>query len=460
MATQRKIDYEALVKPDRVHSSVYTDPEIFTEELDAIFHRGWVYVGHAGEIPHPGDYRLKRIGRYPIIMARGDDGQIRLLLNRCRHRGATVCQTECGNAATFRCAYHAWTYRNTGELIGVTYEDGYGGALRREELGLTPVPRVDEYRGFIFGSLSPAGITLADHLGKVTEQIDLFVDLSPAGEIEVQAGSSKSNYPGNWKLQIENTIDGYHPNFSHETFFELIRERTGARIDVFTGGSIGETRDMGGGHVMLDYRRYNRQFVSQTHSTPLRVRQSATGTMPSSSAQDYRASIVARYGEERAAEILNAGGTHTLVFPNLALLGVQIRVIYPIAVDQTEVVLYPTTLKGAADKLNQARLRAHEDFYGPAGFGQPDDGELFARVQTGMQADLDPWMLLARGLHRERRDADGTLVGQMTDEVPQRGIWAQWKKIMTQARAADEKSGATGRSRNATARTTRVARSR
>lgn len=451
MATQRKIDYEALVKPDRVHSSVYTDPEIFAEELDAIFHRGWVYVGHAGEIPHPGDYRLKRIGRYPIIMTRGDDGQIRLLLNRCRHRGATVCQTECGNAATFRCAYHAWTYRNTGELIGVTYEDGYGGALRREELGLTPVPRVDEYRGFIFGSLSPAGITLADHLGKVTEQIDLFVDLSPAGEIEVQAGSSKSNYPGNWKLQIENTIDGYHPNFSHETFFETIRDRTGARVDVFTGNSIGETRDMGGGHVMLDYRRYNRQFLSQTHSTPLRVRQSATGTMPSSSAQDYRASIVARYGEERAAEILNAGGTHTLVFPNLALLGVQIRVIYPIAVDQTEVVLHPTTLKGAADKLNQARLRAHEDFYGPAGFGQPDDGELFARVQTGIQADLDPWMLLMRGLHRERRDADGTLVGQMTDEVPQRGIWAQWKKIMTQARAADETATAS-RPRNGAAR--------
>jgi hypothetical protein len=136
---------------------------------------------------------------------------------------------------------------------------------------------------------------------------------------------------------------------------------------------------------------------------------------------------------------------------------VQIRVVYPIAVDQTEVVLYPTTLKDAPAKLNQARLRAHEDFYGPAGFGQPDDGELFARVQQGIQADIDPWMILTRGLHRERRDADGTLVGQMTDEVPQRGIWAQWKKVMKQAQASAEKSGVNGRTRNSAAR---MARSR
>lgn len=444
----RKIDYDALVKSDRVHSSVYTDPAIFEDELDKIFHRGWVYVGHANEIPNRGDFRLKRIGKYPVIMVRGDDGDVRLLLNRCRHRGATVCQTEAGNAPVFRCAYHGWTYRNNGALAGVTYPDGYGDSLHKEDLGLTRVPRMGNYRGFIFGSISPAGITLEDHLGKVTEQIDLFVDLSPEGEIEVRSGSSKSHYFGNWKLQIENTIDGYHPNFSHETFFEIMRQRTGAKVDVFYGNSLGETRDMGGGHVMLDYRRYNRQFASQTHSTPLRMRvQGATGTMPSTGVLDYRRAIEERNGPERAAEILNAGGTHTLVFPNMALLGVQIRVVYPIAPDKTEVVLYPTTLKGGSAKLNATRLRAHEDFYGPAGFGQPDDGELFARVQQGVQADLDPWLLFTRGLHREHRDADGTLVGQMTDEVPQRGIWSHWKKVMSQD-AAD----------SANAREDRVAR--
>jgi phenylpropionate dioxygenase-like ring-hydroxylating dioxygenase large terminal subunit len=134
-------------------------------------------------------------------MVRDDNGAVRLFLNRCRHRGSTVCQVEAGNAKTFRCAYHGWTYRNNGELAGVTYQEGYGSAFRKEQLGLVQVPRVEHYRGFMFGSLSPAGISLDDHLGgPAKEQIDLFVDLSPEGEIEVRAGVHRFDYPANWKF--------------------------------------------------------------------------------------------------------------------------------------------------------------------------------------------------------------------------------------------------------------------
>jgi len=183
MMNRRKIDYGALIKRDRIHTSLYADPEIFQDELDKIFYRGWVYIGHVGEIPEQGDFRLKRIGRQPLIMVRDESGEVRLLLNRCRHRGATVCQTDRGNAKTFRCAYHGWTYRTSGELAGIPYQDGYGGSLRKEDFGLIQVPRVGIYRGFVFGSLSPAGITLDDHLGRAKEQIDLFTELSPEGEL-------------------------------------------------------------------------------------------------------------------------------------------------------------------------------------------------------------------------------------------------------------------------------------
>ena len=70
------IDYDALVKDDRVHGRVYTDPAIFEEEMDKIFSRGWVYVGHASEIPQPGDFRVTTIGRQSVIMVRDDDGQV------------------------------------------------------------------------------------------------------------------------------------------------------------------------------------------------------------------------------------------------------------------------------------------------------------------------------------------------------------------------------------------------
>jgi phenylpropionate dioxygenase-like ring-hydroxylating dioxygenase large terminal subunit len=434
MGNWRKIDYGGLIKRDRVHSSLYTEAEIFADELAQIFHHGWVYVGHTSEIPRRGDFRLRRIGRQPVIMVRGQDDEVRLLFNRCRHRAATVCQVEQGNASVFRCAYHGWTYRNNGELTGVPYQDAYGDSLRKDELGLMRVPRVQSYRGFIFGSMSRAGITLDDHLGaSARAQLDLFIDLSPEGELIVRSGVNKFDYAANWKFQIENAMDGYHPNFSHETFLDMLQAQMGVRLDVFNGNSTGETRDLGNGHVMLDYRRYNRE-----HRERLRA------VLPTTPGSDvYHQRMVERYGKERAEEILNAGGTHTYIFPNLILIGVQLRVVQPVAVDRTEVTLYPTLLKGVSDELNALRLRGHEAFFGAAGMGQPDDVEMFVRMRDGMEATLDPWLVIGRGLHREHRDRDGTLVGQMTDEVTLRGIWSHYKKVMTQ-HAPRERRVATG----------------
>jgi phenylpropionate dioxygenase-like ring-hydroxylating dioxygenase large terminal subunit len=417
MATNDAVNYDALVREDRVHSRVYTDPRVFDDEMERIFHRGWVFVGHASEIPKPGDYRLAWVGRYPIIMVRGDDGEVKLLSNRCRHRAATVCQIERGNTRFFRCDYHGWMYRNNGDLASVSYPDGYDRSFRKEDYGLIPLPRMQSYRGFVFGSIAASGMNLREYLGKATEQIDLFADLSPEGEIDARGGIHKYSYRGNWKLQIENSMDGYHPNFVHKTFFGMLKRKGMQNPTAHFGGrSIAVTRDFGHGHVMLDYRECNRKAP---------ILSVAPG------ASEYKETMVARYGVDRAAEIISSGGTHLLVFPNLVMIGVQLRVVRPISADETEVYLYPTLLKGVAPELNQWRLRGHESFFGPAGFGAPDDLEMFERLQTGLKNDLDPWLILARGMNRERRDPDGTRVGHVTDEVTQRGIFREWKRAMT-----------------------------
>jgi hypothetical protein len=196
------------------------------------------------------------------------------------------------------------------------------------------------------------------------------------------------------------------------------------------GDSIAETRNLGNGHVMLDYRPFNKSQSGMRTVLP---------TIPGAK-QDYFDAMIGRYGKERTEEIMIAGGTHLLVFPNLILIGVQIRVVQPLAVNSTEVTLYPTLLKGVAQSVNLARLRGHEGFYGPAGGGAPDDLEMFARVQDGLQAQVDPWLLFARGMNRERVEADGSIVGQITDEVPQRGIWSHWKSVMTGV-PAEQSSG-------------------
>src|SRR5262249_20094311 len=134
--------------------------------------------------------------------------------------------------------------------------------------------------------------------------------------------------------------------------------------------------------------------------------------------------------ERRGGEILQASGTHLLVFPNLIILGVQVRVINPISVASTEIIVYPARLRGLPEAINQLRLRGHEAFFGSGAMGSPDDAEMFERMQIGFAATVDPWVYLGRGTSTERLDDDGTVVGHIMDEITQRAIWRHWKSAM------------------------------
>jgi len=114
----------------------------------------------------------------------------------------------------------------------------------------------------------------------------------------------------------------------------------------------------------------------------------------------------------------------------MQLINIQIRIIRPISAHETEVLMFPTLLKGVPDEINATRLRHHESFYGPAGTGAPDDAELFERNQIGLQNDVNPWIFIGRGLDRQYRDDNGDLVGLVSDEVTQRGQLKAWVKLM------------------------------
>src|SRR5205823_1230154 len=155
------------------------DQDVFESEMRLIFGGTWVYVGHESEIAEAGDYKTTTIGLQPVIVSRGDDGEVRVLMNRCRHRGTTVCQEPRGNARFFRCAYHGWTYGNDGRLTGQPFPGGYPKDFPRERFGLLRAPRVATYRGFIWASLISDGPSLEEHLGPVTSFLDEFCDVSP-----------------------------------------------------------------------------------------------------------------------------------------------------------------------------------------------------------------------------------------------------------------------------------------
>jgi phenylpropionate dioxygenase-like ring-hydroxylating dioxygenase large terminal subunit len=108
MPQNNEINYGGLVESERLSGRVYYDYDraIFQDEIDKIWHREWIYVAHESEVTEPGDYVTRTIGLQPVIVSRDEDNTIHLLLNRCMHRGNTVCQSERGNAHAFRCAYH------------------------------------------------------------------------------------------------------------------------------------------------------------------------------------------------------------------------------------------------------------------------------------------------------------------------------------------------------------------
>jgi len=411
-----------LVLDDRVHRSLYTDPRVFELEAQAIFERTWVYVGHESELPHPGDYKTAEIANQPIIVSRDELGELHVLYNRCPHRGTTVCEEERGTANFFRCPYHGWTFKNTGKITGVTLPDGYPDGFDINDYGLSPVARVDMYRGLIFASLAPEGPSLDEHLGRAREYIDLKLDAAPEGRYELRS-PSRCYVGGNWKLQMENSVDGYHGTFVHQSFLNLQPRNLGSNQGVDVGRDYGAEQglsvDLGGGHSMLDNRSRLGTIVTEfTKNRP--------------GGAQYWEMLVARLGPERAQAAVEAGtdAINLEIFPNLVLIANQVRLVRPCAVDRTEIELYPLGFAGAPPEFEKDQLRVHEMRYGSAGFVGPDDLEVFRRVQRGLQAKAVEWVLFERGMHRTEKDHHGALVACSADEVPQRAFWREWKRLV------------------------------
>lgn len=407
-----ELEIDRLFRGDRVHRRVYTDPEIFEREMQRIFYRVWLFVGHESEVPHPGDYKTLKLALQPLLMSRHTDGKVYVLYNRCRHRGPVVCREELGHSKQFRCLYHGWTYRNDGALVGVPFRDGYPPDFDTGALGLMALPRVESYRGFVFASLSPEGESLQEFLGPARRYIDKIVDCAPDGAIEVRSGVLKYEYPGNWKLQCENFMDHYHAPFTHESAFAVRFHGQQGKLEQEARDAI-EVRAFARGHSVMAHPAWTRD---QSH-------------VP----EDYVSALVRSRGQKRAAELLS-DDVNMHVYPNLIFqeYSQAYRVICPVAVDRTQVFVYPYRLKGAPEPFNDRKVRAVSRWAAATGTGQPDDMEAFARAQEGLRAMGPEWIIFARGIQREKTGPEGERIsGAGTDETALRGQYRCWEKLMS-----------------------------
>lgn len=422
-------DIASLVEPGRVHRRVYTDPDIFELEMERIFGRAWLYVGHASQVPRPGDYITTELGRQPVVMTRHHDGRVQVLLNRCTHRGAKVVNERKGHAERLVCCYHGWNFDTDGKLMAVPVPEGCGEGFDREDFHLARAPRVGEYRGFVFASLSRKGPSFEDHIGPVKGNIDDLVDRAPDGELALDAGMHRYVFDGNWKLQVENVLDSYHVPFGHASTVNKQGVQFSRREGDQKGAEVIETKKQQTSGSWRDRKSYTTgNGHGWTSNTALNE-----GKRSSPVYDEYKRALAAKVGDERAAQILTPRLHNSLIYPNMSIMGlnIHVRVIKPIAVDRTEVTIFPIRLIGAPEAMNASNIRLLNVTHSAASFVQTDDLESFERVQEGLQSRLTDWVDISRGLGAEEPDrALNATRGLATHEMVVRAQYKAWSGYM------------------------------
>jgi phenylpropionate dioxygenase-like ring-hydroxylating dioxygenase large terminal subunit len=427
-------DWDELVQEDRVHRLLYTDPAIFAAEMTRIFGGTWVYLAHESQIPKNDDFVTVRLGLRPLIVLRDSRGTIRALYNRCTHRGTTLCRQDRGSAKAFQCPYHGWTFLNTGKLSGVPWPDGYACDFKDAKFNLAQVPRVESYRGFVFGTLNPAAPPLLEHLGPVTRPIDEWLDRHPGGRI-VFCEANRIKYRGNWKLAYDNSADGYHVVFSHRSLLDMEN-----RLEEDPGKGMSFYRSRPDDAPMyVQYLGHGHHFKDKRPNVPQEpgALWAIEGAHPG---MEYFEAKLRRTLGPRADAVLDLASSEPVninVFPNLLILGNHVQVIEPVAVDETNLTWYATAvvdedgaLGGAVDDVNAIRMRTQEAF---PNFGEVDDAANFEEIQRGLTAPEDEWVYMHRGLGipgRVKVDANGVITAPATDEVFMREYIKEWKRLM------------------------------
>lgn len=422
----------ALVQDDRVHRDVYLNEELFQLEMEELFAKTWVYVGHDSQVPEVGDFFTTDIGNQPVVMVRGKDGGVAVIRNRCAHKGAKLVTDTHGNVGKFfRCPYHAWTYRLDGSLLAIPLKGAYD-ATRFNECenarGMAPVAAVEVYRGFVFCRLSEQGPGFREYFGDSLSSIDYLADRSPSGELEVAGGVLRYMHDSNWKMFVENLNDTMHPMVAHASAAGTAKRLWADKpADAPKPMAVEQLVPFASGYEFFDKMGVRVFDNGHSYSGVHFSIHSAYSKMP-----EYEAAMSAAYGEERAKDILGTVRHNTVYYPSLTIKGAiqSIRVVRPVAVDRTLIESWTFRLKGAPEDMLRRTMTYSRLINSPMSIVGHDDQYCYRIIQEGLSAGGNEWVSLHRDFSPSEIGAEDLTVNG-TSEVSMRNQFRAWARYMT-----------------------------
>ena len=399
----------------RVNRSLMTSQDVYERERNALFDHCWLYVGHESEIPNPNDYVRRGVGGRPLIFLRDAKGDVRMHFNTCTHRGATLCREDAGNTRVFQCFYHAWSFDTTGRLVVTPSADGYGPNFRREDYNLVAPAKCDNYRGMWFVNYDPEAVDLVTYLAGAIEYLDLVLDQAEEG-MRIVKGAHRYSVKSNWKLMVENSIDGYHAPTVHATYIDFVKDSGGGQRKNALESGTG--LDLGNGHAVVE--------SPAAWARPIAYWEPFFGDEAREEIEGKRARLIEKHGEERGARMADTF-RNLFIFPNLIIndvAAITVRRIQPTGADRHSLeawALAPAEEIEGSPAL-QRRLDSFLTFLGPGGFASPDDVEALESCQQGYAAAREvQWSDISRGMARKSNSQD---------ELQIRTFWRSYAALM------------------------------
>lgn len=423
------IDVSRYVEADNglIWGEIFHSQEIYEAELKNVFARSWLFLAHDTMIPKPGDFITTYMGEDPVVVVRQKDGSVKAFHNQCRHRGMRICRVDRGNAKSFMCSFHGWAYDQAGRLIEVPHEDYmYTETFKKEDWGPIQVPRLTNYKGFIFGNWDLEAPSFEEYLGDMAWYFDAYIDRYEGGLESV--GTNRWVLPANWKFNAEQpSSDLQHAEITHASALQVL-----GTIHDDSDNSVRDQTEK----LLVEPPRGSQYSDPYGHGCGFFL-DFAAGPNGAWTAWDnsQKEHIVERIGEQRFHGIR----AHMNIFPNfMVLANGTIRVTHPRGPNEMEIWAWTMVPKDAPDEVKESvRVEVLRTF-SAGGMFEQDDAENWLeeqRILRGHIARRYPLAYQAQ-IDRARLDEDGlpgvTAPTGYADEGS-RGLYRHWADMMSGA---------------------------